>query len=282
MDLKQAYNYAVEHLNENAKTESERIYVLAVFQLGSRYAGYDVESSDYDFTVVYMPSAYDLLNREYGRSKIKFEHNDYEVEMSFMDIRKYLNRLLSSSLETLQMVFAPASMSYYAKFGDDNLSLRAEELVGFMLKLRDNRKSFVYLNTDKLYDSISGRAKSSMGNASISYTNDEYGRTIKYAIGVEYMQDLLQALYYNEDIREGLTVSPMQAPVYKEHRNNPSYEIARLYHSRAVNLIEKMVLNKEVVRETLRKLQPTAGMIRAVREVWTEEFVNIILGGYDD
>ena len=229
-----------------------------------------------------MPSAYDLLNREYGRSKIKFEHNDYEVEMSFMDIRKYVNRLLSSALETLQMVFAPSSMSYYAKFKEDSLSLRAEELVDFMLKLRDNRKSFVYLNTDKLYDSISGRAKSSMGNASISYKNDEYGRTIKYAIGVEYMQDLLQALYYNEDIREGLTVSPIQAPVYKEHRNNPSYEIARLYHSRAVNLIEKMVLNKEVVRETLRKLQPTEDIIKAVREVWTEEFVNIILGGYDD
>lgn len=96
------------------------------------------------------------------------------------------------------------------------------------------------------------------------------------------MQDLLQALYYNEDIREGLTVSPMQAPIYKEHRNNPSYEIARLYHSRAVNLIEKMVLNKAVVRETLRKLQPTEDTIKVVREVWTEEFVNIILGGYDD
>lgn len=282
MDLKEAYNYAVEHLNENATTESERIYVLGVFQLGSRYAGYNIESSDYDFTVVYMPSAYDLLNREYGRSKIKFEYRDYEVEMSFMDIRKYVNRLLSSALETLQMVFAPSSMSYYAKFDEDNLSLRAEELVDFMLKLRDNRKSFVYLNTDKLHDSLMGRAKSSMGNASISYNNDEYGRTVKYAIGVEYMQDLLQALYYNEDIREGLTVSPMQAPIYKEHRSNPSYEIARLYHSRAVNLMEKMVLNKEVVREALRKLQPAEDTIKVVREVWTEEFVNIILGGYDD
>lgn len=282
MDLKEAYNYAVEHLNENATTESERIYVLGVFQLGSRYAGYNIESSDYDFTVVYMPSAYDLLNREYGRSKIKFEYRDYEVEMSFMDIRKYVNRLLSSALETLQMVFAPSSMSYYAKFDEDNLSLRAEELVDFMLKLRDNRKSFVYLNTDKLHDSIMGRAKSSMGNASISYNNDEYGRTVKYAIGVEYMQDLLQALYYNEDIREGLTVSPMQAPIYKEHRSNPSYEIARLYHSRAGNLMEKMVLNKEVVREALRKLQPAEDTIKVVREVWTEEFVNIILGGYDD
>lgn len=282
MDLKEAYNYAVEHLNENATTESERIYVLGVFQLGSRYAGYNIESSDYDFTVVYMPSAYDLLNREYGRSKIKFEYKDYEVEMSFMDIRKYVNRLLSSALETLQMVFAPSSMSYYAKFDEDNLSLRAEELVDFMLKLRDNQKSFVYLNTDKLHDSIMGRAKSSMGNASISYNNDEYGRTVKYAIGVEYMQDLLQALYYNEDIREGLTVSPMQAPIYKEHRSNPSYEIARLYHSRAVNLMEKMVLNKEVVREALRKLQPAEDTIKVVREVWTEEFVNIILGGYDD
>lgn len=282
MDLKEAYNYAVEHLNENATTESECIYVLGVFQLGSRYAGYNIESSDYDFTVVYMPSAYDLLNREYGRSKIKFEYKDYEVEMSFMDIRKYVNRLLSSALETLQMVFAPSSMSYYAKFDEDNLSLRAEELVDFMLKLRDNRKSFVYLNTDKLHDSLMGRAKSSMGNASISYNNDEYGRTVKYAIGVEYMQDLLQALYYNEDIREGLTVSPMQAPIYKEHRSNPSYEIARLYHSRAVNLMEKMVLNKEVVREALRKLQPAEDTIKVVREVWTEEFVNIILGGYDD
>lgn len=282
MDLKEAYNYAVEHLNENATTESERIYVLGVFQLGSRYAGYNIDSSDYDFTVVYMPSAYDLLNREYGRSKIKFEYKDYEVEMSFMDIRKYVNRLLSSALETLQMVFAPSSMSYYAKFDEDNLSLRAEELVDFMLKLRDNQKSFVYLNTDKLHDSIMGRAKSSMGNASISYNNDEYGRTVKYAIGVEYMQDLLQALYYNEDIREGLTVSPMQAPIYKEHRSNPSYEIARLYHSRAVNLMEKMVLNKEVVREALRKLQPAEDTIKVVREVWTEEFVNIILGGYDD
>lgn len=282
MDLKQAYNYAVEHLNENAKTESERIYVLGVFQLGSRYAGYDIESSDYDFTVVYMPSAYDLLNREYGRSKIKFEHNDYEVEMSFMDIRKYVNRLLSSALETLQMVFAPSSMSYYAKFKEDNLSLRAEELVDFMLKLRDNRKSFVYLNTNKLHDSIVGRAKSSVGNAGVSYMNNEYGRTIKYSIGVEYMQDLLQALYYNEDILEGLTVSPIQAPVYKEHRTNPSYEIAKLYHNRAVKLFEKMIFNKEAVRESLRKLQPTESTIEAVKDVWTEEFVNIILGGYDD
>ena len=74
----------------------------------------------------------------------------------------------------------------------------------------------------------------------------------------------------------------MQAPVYKEHRNNPSYEIARLYHYRAVNLVEKMVLNKEVVRESLRKLQPTESTIKAVKDVWTEEFVNIILGGYDD
>lgn len=282
MNLKQAYNYAVEHLNENIKTESERIYVLGVFQLGSRYAGYDIESSDYDFTVVYMPSAYDLLNREYGRSKIKFEHSDYEVEMSFMDIRKYLDRLLSSSLQTLQMVFAPSSMSYYAKFGDDNLSLRAEELVDFMLKLRDNRKSFVYLNTNKLYDSILGRAKSYASDATISYTNDEYGRTIKYAIGVEYMQDLLQALYYGEDIQEGLTISPMQAPVYREHRNNPSCKIAKLYYSRASSLIEKMNLDRELVRNFLRKLQPEEEVVKAVKEVWTEEFANIILGGYDD
>ena len=85
-----------------------------------------------------------------------------------------------------------------------------------------------------------------------------------------------------EDIQEGLTISPMQAPVYREHRNNPSCKIAKLYYSRASSLIEKMNLDRELVRNFLRKLQPEEEVVKAVKEVWTEEFANIILGGYDD
>ncbi|QVW27973.1 hypothetical protein [Enterococcus phage MDA2] len=88
--------------------------VLAVYELGSRYAGYYTEDSDYDYMVVYMPSPYDLMHPT-TIYKQETEIDGNKVEVKYMSIVEYVYRIENGDLEALQMLNATSSQSFFGE-----------------------------------------------------------------------------------------------------------------------------------------------------------------------
>lgn len=252
--------------------------VLAVYELGSRYAGYYTEDSDYDYMVVYMPAPYDLMHPT-TIYKQETEIDGNKVEVKYMSIVEYVYRIENGDLEALQMLNATSSQSFFGEpiEGIDNKRTR---LVTYMKELEYRRETFTYLAPEKLFRGINGRIKATKARMDKAIENDDMEVAVKCAILIRYFMDLLVVLADGESIREGLTFSPIIANIIREFREDCESAQAKTLISTAQVLLEA---DREEILNSIKDHGLSDGYAQSVRQYsLTGRLIDVLLGGYYD
>nr|DAI05884.1 MAG TPA: RNA repair pathway protein [Herelleviridae sp.] len=261
---------------------SERFYVgqqrsiLAIYQLGSRYAGYDIETSDYDYMVVYMPSPYDLIKPVIVH-KLVAEVDGMELEIKFMSIAEYVHRIEEGDLEALQMLNAYDHQRVFCK-DDLGVDTKQTRLVDYMKELEENREAFTYLEPEKLFRGINGRIKATYARMENSISQGEAEKAVKCAVLVHYFMDVLKVLAYNDPIREGLVLGEFTAESYRYARDNIGTELSNQKLIGASNLME---VNRAVLLNMIEEYAlPKSAVGRYKDQYLTGRLLDVLLGGY--
>ncbi|WZP35457.1 hypothetical protein [Enterococcus phage vB_Efs25_KEN11] len=265
-------------------TVGERHYVsqmrsvLAVYELGSRYAGYYTENSDYNYMVVYMPSPYDLM---YPTTihKQETEIDGNKVEVKYMSIVEYIHRIEEGDLEALQMLNAKDSQRLFSEVTEtvDNKHTR---LVNYMKELEIEREKFTYLAPEKLFREINGRIKSGEARMDKALEKGNTAEAVKCAILIRYFMDLLHVLENGEPIREGLTFSPMVSEYIRDFRANSQSGYAEIFIWSVESLLKE---DRQAILNNLKNRELSDASARALRyHALTGRLLNVLLGGYYD
>lgn len=252
--------------------------VLAVYELGSRYAGYYTEGSDYDYMVVYMPSAHDLLLPPTIRKQVT-EIDGHKVEVKYMSIVEYVHSIEEGDLEALQMLNATASQRLFSEIPEtvDNKQAR---LINYMKELEIEREKFTYLAPEKLFRGINGRIKSGKVRMEGAVQKGNKEEAMKCAILIRYFMDLLRVLENREPIREGLTFSPIIASLIREYRGDKKEEHADMFVTTAEHLLKE---DRQAILNNLKNRELPEVSVQALRYyALMGRLTQLLLGGYYD
>lgn len=281
--------YSLEKVYESAKVSLVERYrgekgtstlqdvpqIIGVFQHGSRYIGMHTEKSDYDYTVMCMPSA----EMMYRGDKVSFREKwvsdtGHLVELAYVDVRTFIDRLRKSIVSAIQLLYATADQCYFPSFTETNL-LRVEEVQDYIKELMLMRDKLYLLSPRSFYDSTFGAMREQLKSAKKAFEAENWEKVIKHTHHVEYMTELLHGVYNSEPIHPLLRYSELVTQVIASARENATESTASVQLKIAEGNIEEFQGDNQYKEKLFSMLeQPTT------KQFLSKTLRDIMLGGY--